>query len=95
VTSGKLSGYLNPNETQHLASLSSLSAAAHIMPLRFQTILLTGGADTRLYPLITPATPKALLPLANKPLISYPLSALEKSGITEVLVVCVHNALHC
>ncbi|KAI0054970.1 UDP-3-O-glucosamine N-acyltransferase [Artomyces pyxidatus] len=32
--------------------------------------------------------PKALLPVANRPMIDYPLTWLEQSGITEVLLIC-------
>ncbi|TFK22604.1 nucleotide-diphospho-sugar transferase [Coprinopsis marcescibilis] len=41
--------------------------------------------------------PKALLPVANKPLIEYVLSWLEQSGITDVLLICPaihHPALY-
>lgn len=32
--------------------------------------------------------PKALLPVANRPMIDFPLTWLEQSGITEVLLIC-------
>ncbi|EJD35571.1 nucleotide-diphospho-sugar transferase [Auricularia subglabra TFB-10046 SS5] len=34
------------------------------------------------------ASPKAMLPVANKPLISFPLTWLEEAGVTDVLVLC-------
>lgn len=49
-------------------------------------IIMAGGRATRLRPL-TEVTNKHLLPVYNKPLIFYPLEAMVKAGITEVLIV--------
>ena len=49
-------------------------------------IVMAGGRATRLRPL-TEVTNKHLLPVYNKPLIFYPLEAMVKAGITEVLIV--------
>ncbi|MDP1721752.1 MAG: sugar phosphate nucleotidyltransferase [Candidatus Gottesmanbacteria bacterium] len=48
-------------------------------------VILAGGLATRLRPL-TLVTNKHLLPIYNKPMIYYPLEAMRKAGIKEVLL---------
>ena len=50
-----------------------------------QGLILAGGLATRLRPL-TFVTNKHLLPVYNKPMIYYPIEAMQKAGIKEVLL---------
>jgi len=53
-------------------------------------VVLAGGLGTRLYPL-TKVTNKHLLPVYNKPMVYYPIEALARAGIQEVLLVTGGN----
>lgn len=54
--------------------------------LPWQAVVLAGGDDKRLHPM-TSSSVKALLPVANKPLLSYSLRLLAAAGLKQCLVV--------
>jgi translation initiation factor eIF-2B subunit gamma len=54
--------------------------------LPFQVVILAGGENKKLFPL-TSGGVKALIPIGNRPLISYTLRLIEQAGISQAVVV--------
>ncbi len=54
-------------------------------------VILAGGSGTRLHPL-TRITNKHLLPIYNRPMVTYAIEALVKAGVTELM--CVTGGTH-
>ncbi|XP_027081085.1 uncharacterized protein [Coffea arabica] len=53
----------------------------------FQVVVLAGGFSKTLVPLVSKEVPKALLPVANRPVLSYVLELLEQNNLKDLIVV--------
>ncbi|KAI8907157.1 nucleotide-diphospho-sugar transferase [Gorgonomyces haynaldii] len=68
--------------------LSEMLFENQTFPLEFQAVLLAGYGK-KLYPLTEDKNaPKALLPVANKPMIYYALQWLQEAPVTDIIICC-------
>src|SRR5215212_4969052 len=72
-----------PAQLQHIAN-------PDLEVTNLKGVILAGGTGSRLLPLTT-ITNKHLLPVYDKPMIFYPIEALVKAGVTEIMVVTGGN----
>eukprot|EP01127_Copromyxa_protea_P024528 TRINITY_DN9718_c0_g1_i1.p1 TRINITY_DN9718_c0_g1~~TRINITY_DN9718_c0_g1_i1.p1 ORF type:complete len:449 (+),score=104.78 TRINITY_DN9718_c0_g1_i1:1-1347(+) len=70
-----------------MQSSSSPPQAAKRLIHDFQIVILAGGSGRGLRPMTSDQMPKALLPVANRVLLSYQLEFVSKLGFPEVIVV--------
>src|SRR5438093_11122450 len=56
------------------------------MEVPLKGVILAGGRGTRLHPL-TRITNKHLLPIYDRPMVTYAIEALLKAGVTELMLV--------
>jgi len=57
-----------------------------------QALILVGGEGTRLRPLTSPALPKPVVPLVDRPFLAYMLEWLARHGVDEVIMSCGFGA---
>ncbi|KAL9272831.1 Translation initiation factor eIF2B subunit gamma-like protein [Drosera capensis] len=76
-----------PYSVIHCKFITTTTKMRSPLPMDFQVVVLAGGVSKNLVPLVSKDVPQALLPVANRPLISYVLELLEQSDLREIIVV--------
>ncbi|TPX59870.1 hypothetical protein CcCBS67573_g09052 [Chytriomyces confervae] len=71
--------------------LNGTGASPIVHSKEFQAVILA-GSGSKLFPLVDKTCPKALLPIANKPMLFYQLEWLESAHVTDILIVCQDDA---
>lgn len=62
----------------------------------FQAVILCGpGASLGTFTTNPKDFPKALVPIANRPMVWYPLEWCYRMGVTSTSLVCQHWKCHC
>ena len=67
-------------------------AIVMVASIPVQAVVLVGGSGSRLHPLNSDGTPKALVTVGNQALLHYPLRSLEEAGIRDAFLVCSGEA---
>jgi NDP-sugar pyrophosphorylase family protein len=72
-----------------MEDLGLMRELAEVRGPDFQTVIIVDSDDGRMFPL-TEEVPKCLLPIANRPLLSYKLDLLKKSRATGFLYILLY-----
>jgi mannose-1-phosphate guanylyltransferase len=76
---------------RHIHNRSEVVAEPAVSEVVEAAVILVGGRGTRLGSL-TDTLPKAMLPLAGRPLLAYLLDALRRAGVERAVLACGYRA---